>query len=221
MITSGGIVSTSPPLSKGVKLPKIILDLCGGTGSWSKPYAEYPHEYDVRNISLPWADVTIYDPPDNVYGILAAPPCTMFSQARRNKKAKPRDIHGAMKVVKACYDIITKCLPTLKFWCLENPATGWLNNREVTKSPKLIFHPYEYGDPWKKKTALWGYFNLPVKTPCLPDIVKPNFTENVFHYLSRVNIPDGYLQTTGYSTQQVLRSMTPSGFARAFFNANR
>ncbi len=30
---------------------KIILDLCGGTGSWSKPYKEAG--YDVRLITLP------------------------------------------------------------------------------------------------------------------------------------------------------------------------
>jgi ubiquinone/menaquinone biosynthesis C-methylase UbiE len=29
---------------------KIILDLCGGTGSWSRPYKEAG--YDVRNITL-------------------------------------------------------------------------------------------------------------------------------------------------------------------------
>lgn len=30
---------------------KIILDLCGGTGSWSKPYRDAG--YDVRVITLP------------------------------------------------------------------------------------------------------------------------------------------------------------------------
>lgn len=51
---------------------KIILDLCGGTGSWSKPYAEAG--YDVRVITLPEHDVRTYIPPRGVYGILAAPP---------------------------------------------------------------------------------------------------------------------------------------------------
>lgn len=40
---------------------KIILDLCGGTGSWSKPYKEAG--YDVRLITLPEYDVLTYDPP--------------------------------------------------------------------------------------------------------------------------------------------------------------
>ena len=52
--------------------PKIILDLCGGTGSWSRPWQL--NGYDVRIITLPAYDVLIYEPPDNVWGILAAPP---------------------------------------------------------------------------------------------------------------------------------------------------
>jgi len=52
---------------------KIILDLCGGTGAWSKPYKD--NGYNVRNITLPEYDVRTFKSPNNVYGILAAPPC--------------------------------------------------------------------------------------------------------------------------------------------------
>lgn len=51
---------------------KIILDLCGGTGSWSKPYRDAG--YDVQVITLPEYDVLTYQSPENIYGILAAPP---------------------------------------------------------------------------------------------------------------------------------------------------
>ena len=51
---------------------KIVLDLCGGTGSWSLPYQEAG--YDVRLITLPDYDVLTYHPPPRVHGILAAPP---------------------------------------------------------------------------------------------------------------------------------------------------
>ena len=37
----------------------IVLDLCGGTGSWSKPYKDAG--YDVRVITLPGYDVTYFD----------------------------------------------------------------------------------------------------------------------------------------------------------------
>jgi hypothetical protein len=40
---------------------KIILDLCGGTGNWSKPYKDAG--YDVRLVSLPTHDVSTYEPP--------------------------------------------------------------------------------------------------------------------------------------------------------------
>ena len=36
-------------------MSKIILDLCGGTGSWSKPYRDAG--YDVRVITLPCYDL--------------------------------------------------------------------------------------------------------------------------------------------------------------------
>jgi hypothetical protein len=46
---------------------KIIRDLCGGTGAWSKPYKEAG--YDVWLVTLPEYDVRSYRPPENVYGI--------------------------------------------------------------------------------------------------------------------------------------------------------
>jgi len=90
------------------RMSKIILDLCGGTGAWSKPYAE--KGYDVRNVTLPDYDVQTYQPPENVYGILAAPPCTHFSIARNDKTAKePRNFRKGMKTVIACLRIIWEC----------------------------------------------------------------------------------------------------------------
>jgi len=53
-------------------IKRMILDLCGGTGAWSRPYKEAG--YNVLNITLPEHDVRLYKPPENVYGILAAPP---------------------------------------------------------------------------------------------------------------------------------------------------
>lgn len=85
---------------------KIILDLCGSTGAWSKPYLEAG--YDVRLITLPNYDVRYYKPPEIVYGILAAPPCTMFSfaRARRIKLKEPRDLEKGMELVIGCLKII-------------------------------------------------------------------------------------------------------------------
>jgi hypothetical protein len=54
----------------------IVLDLCGGSGSWSNPFQQAG--YDVRLITLPEYDVVTYEPPENVWGILAAPHVPSF-----------------------------------------------------------------------------------------------------------------------------------------------
>ena len=194
---------------------KIILDLCGGTGSWSKPYEEAG--YDVRNITLPEYDVRTYEPPEDVYGILAAPPCTMFSFARTVAK-EPRDLEGAMDVIYHCLRIIWRCqydTPTtakktpLKFWALENPYHGLL--KSFLGMPALVFDPYEFGDNYRKKTALWGWFNEPKKSVVECD--KPKFDK-----LKTAEIHGEYY---GKLTRQERRAITPAGFARAFFEANQ
>jgi len=151
-------------------MKKIILDLCGGTGAWSRPYKEAG--YDVRNITLPEFDVRTYEPPENVYGILAAPPCTMFSFARTNAK-KPRDLREGMECIKACLDIIWECqyrlksdqqkYPPLKFWALENPYYGMLS--WFLGKPAFVFNPFEFGHNYQKRTSVWGHFNEPTKIP--------------------------------------------------------
>lgn len=128
---------------------KIILDLCGGTGSWSRPYKEAG--YDVRVITLPEYDVRTYMPPENVYGILAAPPCTEFSVLNCVASPRKRDEASGMEIVNACMRIIKKCQPV--WWALENP-TGHL--RKYLGIPQLTFQPWEYGDPWTKRTDIWG-----------------------------------------------------------------
>ena len=135
---------------------KIILDLCGGTGSWSHPYKEAG--YDVRVITLPEHDVRTYEPPLNVYGILAAPPCTEFSVLNCVAAPRERDETAGMEIVNACMRIIEKCQPV--WWALENPV-GHL--RKYLGIPPLTFQPWEYGDPWTKRTDIWGQYHIPHK----------------------------------------------------------
>lgn len=188
-------------------MSKIILDLCGGTGAWSKPYKDAG--YDVRLVTLPEQDVLTYQPPENVYGILAAPPCTMFSLARTTAKT-PRDFVGAMKTVEACLRIIwtARAKGTLKFWALENP-TAYL--RQFLGKPPMTFQPYEFGDRYKKRTDLWGYYNEPRKRPVV---------------LTEKEIRDSRLNTRPLPkipglTVADRRAITPPGFAKAFYEANK
>lgn len=195
---------------------KIILDLCGGTAGWSKFYKDAG--YDVRVITLPDFDVRTYHPPENVYGILAAPPCTMFSRARTTAKT-PRDFEGAMEVVSACLRIIWECQYEnrfgLKFWAMENPA-GHL--KRFMGKPAFVFHPYDFGDRHSKETWIWGMFNEPKKNP-----IKLNELELL---QSRNNtrplppIPADYKRDGYMKPVQIRRSITPQGFAEAFYKAN-
>ena len=189
---------------------KIILDLCGGTGSWSKPYVD--SGYDVRNITMPDFDVRTYMPPEGVYGILAAPPCTQFSfaRARNTNLKKPRDLIGGMELIYSCLKIIWECQykiekqsskkTTLKFWALENP-NGFL--KHFLGKPSFVFDPWEFGDMYKKRTHLWGWFSNPKKTW----FVKPSVPK--FGYDKKIK------------SDPKSRSITPQGFAKAFFEANK
>jgi hypothetical protein len=126
---------------------KIILDLCAGTGAWSQPYAEAG--YTVILVTLPDHDVRTYIPPkNNIYGILAAPPCTHFtsSGARWWKIKGPKALIEGLEIVSACCRIILICNPV--FWCLENPVGRLIH---YLGKPTMYFNPCDYGDTWTKK----------------------------------------------------------------------
>jgi len=198
---------TPTSLSKG---KRVILDLCGGTGAWSRPYAEAG--YDVRNITWPDYDVRTYKLPEElIYGILAAPPCTVFCRMRMCH-GKPNDaefIEG-LSVVDACLRIIMMTKP--KFWALENPQ-GYLKN--WLGKPKFKFHPYEFGDPWTKRTWIWGDFNPPIKEPLFNNkIVKP------LGRLVGSKKNDLSLSAKKGQSNAETHSITPAGFSKAFYEAN-
>ena len=175
---------------------RIILDLCGGTGAWSEPYAEAG--YDVRNITLP-QDIRI-SCPVSCYGILAAPPCTHLSGsgARWWANKGHQALLDALSLVDACLRFVAICRP--KFWVLENPVGRLIH---YIGKPRMYFNPCDYGDPYTKKTCLWGDFNEPKKSPVEPE--KQNRIWNAS--------PSGH--------RGRIRAITPPAFAKAFFEANR
>jgi hypothetical protein len=185
-------------------MDRLILDLCGGTGSWSQPYRDAGYRVVIVD---PYSDVegairqdvrTFKVPPGPVWGILAAPPCTEFAvSGARWWEGKGTDpLHDAVSIVAACTRIIVASRP--QWWALENPVgrlIDWLGPNCYT------FDPYDFGDPYPKKTLLWGRFTEPVKTPVQP-------TDDRIHMMAPG--PD----------RAKVRSMTPQGFARAFMEAN-
>jgi hypothetical protein len=206
---------------------RVILSLCGGSGSWEYPYKE-SSDYQVINVSLPESDVKTYNPPLNVYGILAAPPCEAFSFARRptgkRNKIFSMDVSTGLEIVNACLNIIKKCNPY--FWALENPY-GDLN--KYLGKPRYIFPPWMFGHYWTKKTCLWGKFHNPIPThtlqtcPRLDLYIRPGrkMPSIAFLHKSALNkIPEFHPFRDYVKSDYDLRSITPPGFAKAFFKSN-
>lgn len=195
-------------------LKKTILSLCDFSGNWPKFYKDAADEYDVICVDLKHGhDIRTFEFLDRpIYGILAAPPCTAFAVSGAQYWAA-KDASGetleALGLVDACLRAIAVYRP--KFWALENPV-GRL--RRYLGPPTLMFDPCDYGgwgdekDAYTKKTLLWGTFQLPEKKPIEP---------------IRVCSQGSWLQKLGGKSEKTkeLRSMTPLGFARAFFEANR
>lgn len=240
---SKNIVHRSTMSSKS-NSKKIILDLCGGTGAWSKPYKDAG--YDVIVITLPVFDVTMNQIqgdwitfPKNdggslmirlskIRGILAAPPCTMFSFARTNAKT-PRDLRKGMETVIACLEIIWSCqalkqdtnkkTTSLAWWALENPYHGLLKNF-IGKTP-FTFDPYEFGDGYKKRTALWGNFTYPKKLTNGLITGSTDHNHEKMVKFDKLKSKEIHPEQFGKLTRTERRAITPAGFARAFFKANQ
>jgi hypothetical protein len=187
---------------------KIILDLCGGTGSWSKPYRDAG--YDVRIIDPQvWrggeggtGDVRLMhflSKRERPHGILCAPPCTDFSAsgARWWAAKGPEALLTALSIADACCRVVLVHKP--EWWALENPV-GRISR--FYGPPAYTFHPNHHGDPYTKLTLIWGHFNKPKRR-----IVEPTEGSKM-HLLSPS--PE----------RALLRSATPPGFAKAFFEAN-
>lgn len=200
---------------------KIILDLCGGTGSWSKPYKDAG--YNVKIITLPEYNIKDWNcypefyrkiRQGKIYGILAAPPCTMFSLARTTAQ-KPRDLKEGMECVRACVDIIWTCRENgnLKFWALENPM-GYL--RQFLGKPAFTFDASEFGCDYNKHTDLWGYFKEPKK-----NVGYNRFPSTDKNTRRLPTIPVDYKIDKNMSRTAVRRSITPLDFTQAFYKANK
>jgi hypothetical protein len=156
-------------------------------------------------VTLPELDVrTFVVPREPVWGVLAAPPCDQFSLAR-NGHATPRDFVRGMEVVNACLRIVHQAQP--RWWALENPVgllSRWLG------TPTDVFEPCDFGDPWTKRTALWGSFRLPKRGP----FVRPLGGGPL------CTLCDPARRRSTWCSVAAHRAKTAPGFARAFCEAN-
>lgn len=200
---------------------KTILHLCADTGSDTKPYADAGY-----NVILVGKDIGVenYNPPPNVHGIIANPPCTEFSTARSDGKA--RDPQAGFALVWECLRIINASNPV--WYVIENPAKGVLKN--YLGPAKFEYEPWWYGSPWTKRTALWGKFNIPKPifdkwddVPKLPGLYqrpgrgKPSLA--FMHKSHYRHIPEFQTLPVPDSDME-FRSLCSQKFAQAFFKAN-
>ncbi len=153
--------------------------------------------------------------PDIIFGF---PPCTMLAGSGEQHERTAEEIQEALDNVRIVETLGNKYgVP----WVIENPV-GKLST--LWRKPDYYFDPYEFGgylrkeegsfhpkmpaqDGYTKKTCLWvgNGFVFPDKKP----------VEHIgFFWGWR------YLGGKSNRTKQ-LRSLTPRGFARAVFHANR
>lgn len=188
---------------------KTILSLCDYTGNWVKNYKKAGYQVIQYDTALsPDHDVRLleFDPKLKVHGIVAQFPCTHFagSGARWWKAKGTAALLEALSIADACSRAVLIYRKTLNWWVFENPV-GRL--KRFYGPPLMTFQPCEYGgyvngDAYTKRTCLWGEFNIPVKKPV------PPVEGSKMHLLPPSE------------DRAMLRSVTPLGFARAFFEAN-
>lgn len=196
------------------KSERLILSLYDYSEQWVSPYikAGYPVmcwdkkiEGDILTDES-YKELTAYR--HFVYGILAAPPCTDFAgSGARWWKEKDKDadrIDESVALVQWVL-LLKERFPNLKFWALEQPV-GRLERLFPTIKPyrKMLFNPCDYGDPYTKKTVLYGEFNSELKKNCVAPVLG-----SLIH-----KIPPS-------EKRAEIRSTTPAGFAQAFYEANQ
>ena len=143
------------------------------------------------------------------YGILASIPCTDFALSGA-RWFKGKDISYSNLLVEKTKEIIEFFNP--HFWVVENPMSRihklhtWLGDIRFKFNP-CDFAGYGFPDErYNKQTWLWGRFNIPEKKRLEP--LQKEFP--------------GWKNLGGKSERtKMLRSITPRGFAYAFYLANQ
>lgn len=207
---------------------KCLISLFDYTGNASHPYkgngwdviqVDIQHGIDI----LTWDYVSWYQSKEFYsalpeVAIIAMIPCTDYALSGARHFAK-KDTDGttakSQKLVAKVKEIIDffDNMRVLKFWQIENPMSRIHKLNPWMGAPALKFNPCDYAghDPepdnsrYNKRTWLWGKFNIPEKKYMEP--------------LSKEN--PGWKQYGGKSIKtKNARSITPLGFAYAFYKAN-
>lgn len=187
---------------------RTVISLFDASGVLAQPWAEAGYNvvaYDLQT----GTDISQFDAQnlleqhgnDEVFAILAQPPCTDFA-ASGARWWKDKDEDGRTK---ASTELVMQVLRTVELfrpsvWVMENPV-GRIQEAAKLPDPTLQFDPWHYGDPYTKRTLLWGRFD-----PNLPTAMVEPTDGSKMHRMS--------------SSAKYERSLTSEPFAYAFFMAN-
>lgn len=192
----------------GANTNRTVISLFDASGEWAKPWEEAGFNvvtYDLQTGD----DIMDFNAEmlverhgnDEIWAILAAPPCTDFASSGAQFWAK-KDADGRTQISN---ELVRQVLRTVELfrppvWVMENPV-GRIAKLNQLPPALLTFQPNLYGDPYTKKTLLWGNFNN--ELPEAP--VQPTEGSKIH----KISGKDKYA-----------RSLTPEGFAYSFFMAN-
>jgi hypothetical protein len=194
--------------------PDTILFLCEQSGRTASPWRKGGYSTVCIDLAVDGQDVRLVDVRELVstarrhklrfVGCFAMPPCTHLAGSGARWWAAKGDqaLLEALSVSDACIRIAESLRPHgLRWFALENPV-GRLSR--FLGPPRMTFQPCDFGDPYTKRTCLWGWgfeTDLP-RTPVAP--------------------LDGsrMWRLAPSRDRAMLRSHTPEGFADAFYRAN-
>lgn len=219
---------------------RVVVSLCDYSGNWPRPWADHGYTvlcYDLKHgddVTRLTADMVMQDAEaavEEILGrradpriacVLAAPPCTDFTvSGAQYWKAKDADGRTAqsLAVLDACVSLAKALSP--RCWALENPVGRIPKLRPQYGRPEYYFNPCDYcrwagvndddervqRERYTKRTGIWGQHREPERSGLEP---------------IRVCAQGSWLQKLGGKSERTktLRSMTPAGFARAFYVAN-
>lgn len=197
----------------------VVISLCDRTGIMVRPWTEAGFEcwcVDTRHsirrpcirrdVTYVWGDIRTWTPPleirDRIAILFAFPPCTHIavSGARDFRTKGTGLLRDSLELFAACEHAANwSGAPYL----IENPVGKFSDHMGP---PDHTFDPWQFGDPWTKKTCLWtgNGFVMP----------EPHATRKPTDVVSRIHRLSPGLDRAD------LRSETPPGFARAVFESN-
>ena len=187
---------------------RTVISLFDASGVLAQPWADAGYNvvaYDLQTGS----DINDFNAEnlleqhgnDEVFAILAQPPCTDYASSGA-QWWKDKDADGRTE---ASNELVRQVMRTVELfrpsvWVMENPV-GRIQKLNKLPDPLLSFDPWHYGDPYSKRTLLWGKFD-----PNLPTAMVEPTEGSKIHRMS--------------SSAKYERSLTSEPFAYAFFMAN-